>query len=334
MPLPDGLKAGDHVLLSEPFGPRGLGVLRGTVERDGQTWFEIVLEHDAGKRVFVRTDHADTLGAPMGETEAKSIVAAFSAPESLVPDHRDFEQQTIETMKALARGSWSEIQQALSRLYAFAWKPAFGQHRFMDLCEKLLVPVLAHALGREYDALVEELRAGKPAFAATTPRPAPPFDEPPACPPLDLDELEGLFPLTVTGELAFFDTPGAPERPNDHVARIAVLPGTWHSYARRADGGEELFLLHESRLAEGGAALVASPWYRAAELVRTVGAGMIHVMDRAAREDTWTLDRMLYLPGEHEHRGRALTIGTEGWAGPLPIFAAGDLPDRIKIVIG
>lgn len=334
MSLPDGPKAGDHVLLSEPFGPRGLGVLRGTVERDGRTWFEIVFEHDGGKRVFVRTDRAETLGAPMGEAEARAIVAAFSAPESLVPDHRDFEQQTIETMKALARGSWSEIQHALSRLYAFAWKPAFGQHRFMDLCEKLLVPVLAHALGRTYDALVEELRAGKPAFAATTPRPAPPFEEPPACPPLDLDELEGLFPLTVTGELSFFDSPGAAERPNDHIARIAVLPGTWHSYARRSDAGEELFLVHESRLAEGGAALVSAPWYRAAELVRTVGTGMINVLDRAAREDTWTLDRMLYLPGEHEHRGRALTIGTEGWTGPLPIFAAGDLPDRIKVVIG
>ena len=270
--------------------------------------------------------HARTL--PLTAAEAAALVAAFSSPASATPDERAYEQQVIDTMKAVARGSWQDVQAALSRLYAFAWKPAFGQLRLMDHCEGTLLPALAKALGRDEDALRDELREGKLAFASREPRPPAPFVEPPLSPPLDLEEeYEGLFPIAVTGELAFCESPGAPER----LARITVTPGTWHSYARRADDSTELYLVHERTLADGAATLAEAYWTKAGEIVSTVGTGMINILDRAALADTWTLDRMLYLPGEREHRGRAMSIGTEGWKGPLPIFVAG--PDRIKIVI-
>ena len=98
---------------------------------------------------------------PMTAADAAEILEAFSSPASMLPDERVYEQQVIDTMKAVAHGSWRDVQHALSRLYAFTWKPAFGQLRLIDSCEGTLLPVLAAALGRGPGALLEELRAGK-----------------------------------------------------------------------------------------------------------------------------------------------------------------------------
>jgi len=320
--LPNGLKLGDFVLLAEPDGLRGLGQLAEFVEaRDEAIRLRIGFVR-TGRSVFLREDAAGSLGLPMLVEEASPLLEALSRDDA-APDERGFEDQFVESIKTLARGSWQDVQRRLARLYASPWKPAFGDLRMIDMYEEALVPILAYALGRTHASMVEQLRSGKPVFAAKKLRPA--ASSPPARPKTPaLQGYETLFSFEVTGELWLGEAPDWHDRADSGLVRLAVAPGRWGAYRlhRDADDSEpsiELLLVHASRDAMNARIVTTAPWRTAGEITQTKGSGRICVLDRVALADPWTMDRLRYLGGVRAYGGHAICVATDGWRGPLPV---------------
>jgi hypothetical protein len=260
--LPNGLKLGDYVLVSAPGSLRGLGRLKEFVEVGGKTLLKVEFPEQFIS-LLIEPSGTGVLEPPMPSARAGELLLAFDA-RTVQPDERPSDDQLVTAVKTVSRGSWGDVQQRLAVLYASPWKPSFGESRTIEQFERALIPILAHALGRDYAALVTEIRRGKPVFSATEPRPpAPPRPEPPRSPALA--GYESLFPFEIGDTLLIGERLDWHDRP-DHggLATVRVTAGFWYAYERHAVGDEdtivEFLLIHSSRLEERARAIASAQW--------------------------------------------------------------------------
>lgn len=315
-PLPHGLRIGDFTVVTDAGPARGLGQIEDFSDARGGK----VVRVRVGGRVLGLTEKAaQRLERPMTREEATAILERL-ATSSARPDERGPDDQHITSIKTVSKGSWRDIEQRLAVLYASPWRLTFGDQRTIVMFESVLLPMLAHALGRDEIAVREQVRAGKPAFTSHDERPPAARILAPESPALD--GFESLFALDLDGQIWIGERPDWHTDRDSGLARLDVLPGRWLSYRRYEDDEDnepiELLLVHESVRANAP----ATQWRSAAGIASVVGSGSINVVDRTALADEDTMDRVRYLGGVNAYGGHALSVATEGWSGPLPVFVS------------
>lgn len=315
--LPHGFREGDFVLVSEPGPTRGLGRIEDFVDMKGEPFVRIRL----ASRVLALSEELArrSLTPPMALEDAEAMLDRLTF-RSAKGDERPKDDQHITSIKTLSKGSWIEIEQRLATLYASRWKPTYGGKRMLVMYEMTLMPILAHALGRDEKALTEDIRKGKPVFSATDERPEVPVPGAPDAAPIR--GLEALYQFDLDGEVWIGERVDWHADSNNGLARLEVAPGRWHSYRRLHEDDEEpieLLLVHDSALRD----VAAAQWRKAAQVTSVIGSGQVDVVDRTALADADTMDRVRYLSGVNAYGGHAMCVATtDGWDGPLPVFVS------------
>jgi hypothetical protein len=292
----------------------------------------MVRVHVGGRGMLLTEENARRLEPAMRRADATAMLDRLAKSDAS-PDDRGPDDQHIASIKAVSKGSWSDIERRLAVLYASPYKPTFGDQRMLTSFESVLLPMIAHALGRGESEVREQVRAGKPVFAATAERPPVPRANvaPDAAP---LEALEALYELDLDGEIWIGERPDWHDVADNGLARLSVAAGRWHSYRRlheEDDEPVELLLVHESALAR--AKSPATQWRSAAGIASVVSSGSVNIVDRTALGDEDTMDRVRYLGGVNAYGGHALCVATEGWDGPLPVFVSppGGLTTMLRI---
>jgi hypothetical protein len=138
---------------------------------------------------------------------------------------------------------------ALHRLYRTGYALTFGERKLIETFERVVVGELAHVLGKNVVAMVAELRAGQPAFAASSPTrpPDPVVDEP--TPPVVLKHHTYLGKISSpSGNIVV----GEASAPANDTFLARGNPGVWHVYVKDAgeDDGGALVLIHADALGQ------------------------------------------------------------------------------------
>jgi hypothetical protein len=312
--LPHGLRLGDFVVVTDAGPARGLGQLDELVDMRGEPFVRV---RTGGRSLMLSAEAAARLEKPLSRDDAAALLALASAPAAT--DERPVDDQHITSTKTVSKGTWTEIAKRLAVLYASPWKLSFGGQRMIAMFESVLVPMIAHAMGRDETELLTELRADKPVFSASKERPVVRPKPPPAAPALE--GWNSLFSLELDGEIWIGERPDWHAEKDNGLARLDVTRGRWHSYERVDEEEDEvvdLLLVHESALRE----VRAAKWRSASEIASVVGSGAVNFVDATALGDEDTMDRVRYLGGTQVYGGRALCVDTNGWDGPLPVLVS------------
>lgn len=330
---------GSHLVVVAPGPARGLVTVAET--QDGS----------------VRLIHAGqglSLHVPLGELSAMTRApmtrgAAVRSLERLqrkaAADNRPRNLRFITDIKVLSRGTTEEQLDRLAQLYAWPWKPGFGDLKMIDSYEQTALSELAFVLGEPLPELVKRAREHKPVFDAT--------QEAPQDPPWEYASNGAKTPrmpgLSALGTLSLGEAAVIGERVDQHgepdngLARIALMPGTWHVYTASGllpvasedsedpsepeEGTLALVLLREGRASVGRQELKA-----VAELKPQFGRRNLAVIDAASVGDELLSDSVRYLGGTNVYGGRAACLSVEELPEHVPVFAAPEhLPTAIVI---
>lgn len=279
--------------------------------------------------------------SPMSRAAAEKILEKLQ--KRAAADDRRRELRLITDVKVLSRGSTDEQVDRLAKLYAWPWKPSFGDLRMIDSYEQTVLSEIGLVLGEPLESVVRRVRAQKPVFAATETAPQdPPWEY--ASNDATTAEVPGLSALgTVTlGEVAVIGERVDHRDPENGLARVTLTPGTWHAYTASglvpvgdpedSEGEEEteemtlaLVLMREGRSSVGRQELKL-----VAEVTPQFGRLNLTVIDDASSSDELLGDAIRYLGGTNVYGGKAVCVGVEELPERIPVFAA---PERLPTVI-
>jgi hypothetical protein len=197
---------------------------------------------------------------------------------------------------------------ALHSLYRTAWALTFGERRLLYTFERVVVGELAHALGRDLDAMLVEIRAGQPAFAPDPPpRPAEPEAPGPKA-PLVLKRHNYLGRISApSGRIVV----GEPSARSENTFLAHGRPGDWHAYLKDAgDDAGALVLIHTDALVH-----YAKLKKTLTEIALVEVEGGTMAMIAAEARDDEKLQEAMIFPADPIVFGSACTVTTNGDGG-------------------
>jgi RNA polymerase-interacting CarD/CdnL/TRCF family regulator len=269
---------------------QGQGLVR--VERSENsngTSYWVMKAVAVGTTMMIPTDTVDkVVRRPVSRPDAARL-AGVLRQQTGASDDRPWAVRFHENMVTLIKRPLEVQVNALHTLYRTAYAPTFGERRLIDTLERVVVGELAHVLGRNVDAMIEEVRSGHPAFATTSRRrpPEPEIAEPKAPIALKNHTYLGKFSSpsgsVVVGEVT------APAK-DTFVAQ--GRPGEWHAFVRVSSNKDEggLVLIHADAL--GRQAKLLEDLVTIADL--NVQGGTMAMISAEVRDDEKFLEATMF----------------------------------------
>jgi hypothetical protein len=300
---PSSPPAAEWRVVTEPGPARGLFRVASRTK-------DAVLLEGAGSRVqFAPEDLEGATRPVLTRLEAEARLAELSTPSVIDPRHH--QEQFIQFVKTLTRGSDAEVIGLLRERYAQTWAPSFGDRKAIDQLEQRLLPELAHVLGRTEAAVREQAKAPhaimSAAGAAPVALPWPGVGSSDGVP--SVAGLEPLGTLTWSGPIAIGPRLDRHAEADTGIAFVPVEPGTWHAWLELNPDAEaplSLVLMRageESRWPPKGLKTIAStrPW-------RLAPSAPLQVVEQASLSDERAMDAVRYLGGTETYWQKAVSV--------------------------
>ncbi|MBN2360302.1 MAG: hypothetical protein JXR83_12690 [Deltaproteobacteria bacterium] len=279
------------------YPAQGLMKFEGTEERQGEIFLRLKTV-DGRMTIGVPMDRAQELvRRPVPRAEAERLLGVLR-DRTGQPDERPAAYRLRDGQRTLVRGSFEEQVRGLQRWYLTRFRLSFGERKLIGTFETATVDELAHVLGLDKQALIDELHGSCPGFAENAPvRPSePPLERPTPKSPIELNEHEYLGEFQVTGGLIVVGewTQSTGNQRADAKERSSFLApalnGTWHAFIKGGDDANGLVAVHGDHVQK-----FKKVAQEARELSRVVveGGGMTMV-DGAVRDDSAYIDEAMF----------------------------------------
>ena len=329
---------GTHVVIVAPGPARGLVTVGETC--DGK----VRLTQVGGSLSLVvpLASLATMTRPPTSRDAAKQVLERLRKRANA--DNRRRELRFITDIKVLSRGSTEEQVDRLSTLYAWPWKPGFGDLKMIDSYEQTVLSEIAFVLGEPLESVVKQVREHKPVFGAT--------ETAPQDPPWDYASNDSKTPkvpgFSALGTVALSEAAMIGERVDQHrepengLARVTLTPGTWHAYTvsgfvpvgdaeeNEGEEGTEEMTLALVLMREGRSSIGRQELKPIAEVTPQFGRLNLTAIDAASLGDELLGDSVRYLGGTNVYGGKAVCVGVEELPERIPVFAA---PERLPTAI-
>jgi hypothetical protein len=295
-------ESGSWLVITEPGPGRGLAQVG---EVSGST---VMLQTKSARVQYAAADLPRATRPVLSRAEAEARLAELSTPSTLDPRHPN--EQHIEFLKVVSRGTDEDVVALLRRRYAQTWGLRFGDRKALDQLEQRVLPELAHVLGRSEDELRTAMRERHALMTANGPPPDV-SDWPGETTAEKVPLIDGLEVLGTMqwGDRLFIgprlDRQGEPET---GIVELSIEPGEWNAWLELGEEEEPRTLV----LIRSGEPLTWPPSSRqevaSGRAWQLAPGANLQVMDHAALTDGKVMDAARYLAGTQVYWGKAVSV--------------------------
>jgi RNA polymerase-interacting CarD/CdnL/TRCF family regulator len=241
-----GFATGDFLV----WPGEGMVRVEGRREMDRKS-FVVMKAVESGTTMIIPIEKvASVVRSPVGRADAQRLVGVLRQ-QSGDSDNRTWAERYHDYMVTLIKRPLEAQVKALHTLYRTPYDLSFDERRLIYTYQRVVVGELAHALGKDLDAMLVELEKGQPAFAPNQPqRPdEPKVAEPKAPMPLNKHEYLGKISAP-SGRIVV----GEARAPATDTFMAQGKPGDWHAYVKEKgdddDDAGALVLIHADGLGQ------------------------------------------------------------------------------------